>query len=140
MAHLAFDGLYRAASDLIKSRHRARAHELAAAVMGASGKIYTAVNLDCFSRTAAACAESSAIAMALTAGENSISAILTVRYHNESSVDPSLVSPCGRCRELISDYGKDATVFVPDETGGPQTCKIHDLLPNRYAKQGKRNG
>lgn len=135
----AFQPLRAAAADLIKSRHRARAHELAAAVMGASGKIYAAVNLDCFSRSSSTCAESGAIAAALSAGEAAITAILTVRYNADHGAEPSLVSPCGRCRELIADYGKDAIVFVPDHHGGHTAETIGALLPNRYAKQGKNS-
>jgi len=132
-----FQTLHRAAADLIKSRYTPQRHVIAAAVMTASGKVYSAVNLDSYLRRAAMCAEAGAIAAAMTAGEREITAILAVR-HDEGIAAPQLVSPCGICRELIADYGPDAMVFVPDVNGAPKAHNVAELLPNRYAKQGKQ--
>ncbi len=131
-----FDILYQAAADLISARHRPGIHSVSAAVMGTSGKIYTSVNLDCYLRRAGVCAEPGAIAAAMSAGETSITAILAVR-HNAETGKAHLVSPCGICRELIADYGPDAEVFAPDHASGAHKYSIQELLPNRYAKQGK---
>ena len=133
-----FNELYKAAADLIKSRHKSMMHTVAAAVMGASGKIYASVNLDCYLRRAAVCAEPGAISAALSAGESYITGIVAVRYDAAKEEAPWVVSPCGICRELIADYGPDADVFVPDENGCEHAVTIHELLPNRYAKLSKR--
>lgn len=74
----------------------------------------------------------------MTAGETGIKAILALRYDPERG-EPWLVSPCGVCRELILDYGDGATVYIPDGHGGAQTMHIDDILPNRYAKEGKQH-
>ena len=132
-----FNDLYQSAAALIKSRYAPRKHVIAAAVMGGSGKIYSAVNLDSHLRRAAVCAEGAAIAIAMSAGEEKITAVLALRYDPETG-EPWVVSPCGVCRELILDYGQDAAVYVPNGANQPNVMIASDLLPNRYAKQGKR--
>lgn len=136
-----FEILRKVASDLIEERYEPKRHVIAAAVMGASGKIYTSVNLDSYLRRAAICAEAGAVAAAMTAGETGITAILAMRHDRDGSPQhqqPQLVSPCGICRELIADYGLEGTlVFVPSENKDFSAETISSLLPNRYAKQGK---
>ncbi|HCM84337.1 MAG TPA: cytidine deaminase [Alphaproteobacteria bacterium] len=133
-----FAALRDAATQLIQARYEPKRHVIASAAMGASGKIYTAVNLDSYLRRAAICAEAGAIAAAMTAGEKSITAILAMRHDREFDHSiPQLVAPCGICRELIADYGMDATVFVPSENKDFSAETVSSLLPNRYAKQGK---
>lgn len=133
-----FNQLFQSASELIKERYQPRRHVIAAAAMGNSGKIYTSVNLDCYLRRAAVCAEGAAITMAMSEGEGGIKAILALRYDPERG-EPWLVSPCGVCRELILDYGEGATIYLPDGHGGAQVMTIADILPNRYAKEGKQH-
>ncbi len=130
-----FDELHRAAAELIMARYAPRRHVIAAAVRGGSGQIYTAVNLDCHLRRAAVCAEGAAIALAMSAGEEKITAVLALRYDPEVGA-PWIVSPCGICRELILDYGEGAQVYVPN-AGGPHAAAAEALLPNRYAKMQK---
>jgi len=129
-----YDALYEAAAALIKQRYAPRKHVIAAAVMGASGNIYTAVNLDCHLRRAAVCGEGAAIAIAMSAGEERIKAVLALRHDPKQSKDLWVVSPCGVCRELIMDYGPDAAVYMPDQQDGAHTMSSEALLPNRYAK------
>jgi len=130
-----FQELHTAAAELIMARYAPRRHVIAAAVRGMSGKIYTAVNLDCHLRRAAVCAEGAAIALAMSAGEEKIKSVLALRYDPEVGA-PWVVSPCGICRELILDYGDHAQVYVPDQHG-PHAAAAEELLPNRYAKQAK---
>ena len=138
MSDSLYHALYDAAADLIQQRYAPKRHVIAAAVQAASGKIYTAVNLDSYLRRAAICAEAGAIAAAMTAGETAITAILAVRHDMEvGDAGPQLVSPCGICRELIADYSKEAIIFVPNAHDNFTAETISALLPNRYAKQGK---
>ncbi len=129
--------LYQSAHDLIKARYLPKKHVIAATVVGGSGKSYTAVNLDSHLRRAAVCAEGAAIAIAMSAGEEKITDVLALRY-NPDTDKSCVVSPCGVCRELILDYGEDATIYVPDDNGDPKAVTASGLLPDRYAKQGKQ--
>lgn len=133
--------LIQAARAAIEKQYKPRVHVVGAAVRGASGKIYTGINLDCSLRKAAICAEAVAIGIAISAGERDITEIVAVRHPEECPVDDPhcilVVSPCGFCRELIADYGPNAEIHVPHGPEGQITIGIQALLPHRYAK--KRN-
>jgi cytidine deaminase len=42
-----------------------------------------------------------------------------------------LASPCGMCREMISDYGPNSMVIVQTDNG-PETVPISELLPLKF--------
>ncbi|MCR5264399.1 MAG: cytidine deaminase [Clostridiales bacterium] len=67
---------------------------VAAAVMSASGKIYTGVCVDTCSALGI-CAERSAIFSMITAGEQEISKVLALMTDGRTG------APCGACRELM---------------------------------------
>ncbi len=131
MLPVAMIELTTAAQTLIATRFVPQRHVIAAAVRGLSGKIYSAVSLDCHLRRASVCAEGAAISTAISAGETGITAIAAIRQRETG--ESYVVSPCGICRELITDYGPDADVVVP-AFPTDKIAKIGDLLPDRYAK------
>lgn len=67
---------------------------VAAAVLSASGKIYTGVCVDTCS-TLGICAERNAIFQMLTQGEHEIKRVLAVMTNGKTG------APCGACRELM---------------------------------------
>ena len=70
------------------------AGEVAAAILSASGKIYTGVCMDTCS-TLGICAERNAIFNMITCGESQISKVLAILP------DGTTGAPCGACRELM---------------------------------------
>ena len=63
--------------------------------------------------------------MAAVDGDSDIEIIVAVdRLGN-------VISPCGMCRELISDYAPDAGVIVPSGQG-EAIVPIAELLPIKY--------
>src|SRR5215208_2309862 len=94
---------------------------VASALETASGSVYTGVCID----TACSlgfCAEHSAIAEMLKARESEIRMIVAVM------ADGSIVPPCGRCRELISQVNtrNKGTVVI---LGHDRTVRLSELLP-----------
>lgn len=91
---------------------------VAAAVLSASGKIYTGVCVDA-ACTLGICAERNAIFSMITAGEQEISRVIAIDSGNA-------VPPCGACREFMAqlmpgkyhrieimmDYGADRVVTL----------------------------
>ena len=69
-------------------------------------------------------------------GEAGIDSIVAVRIFRRPSgnLNISVVSPCGACRELISDYDRNARVIVPGQDG-PTIVSIGELLPNKYSRE-----
>jgi len=132
------EDLIKKAGDLIKKRYRPGFHEhhtvVAACVLSKSGKVYTAVNAGTYQPSIATCAEIIAIGMGNTAEKDfEIDTIVAMR-----DVPPYPISPCGKCREYISDYGPRAKVVMPaDNKKGWEVAKIADLLPGKYVKKEK---
>jgi len=108
-----------------KLSNTAEAGDVAAAVLSASGKIYLGVCMD-VACGIGFCAEHSAIAAMVTAGENKIEKIVAI---NRRGVLP----PCGRCRELIAqicDENRDTQIMVADG----EIVPLHALLPHDWRK------
>jgi cytidine deaminase len=97
------------------------AGEVACALLSSSGNLYFGVCIDINSGIGF-CAEHSAIAAMVTAGESSISKIVAV-------CDDVILPPCGRCRELI--YQIDHANFSNTDIvlGENRTVKLKELLP-----------
>ena len=110
-----FDRLY------IKDRH-----EVAAALRTRGGDIYTGIHFEASVGFADVCGEVSAICHALAHGERDYEAIVAMWRTEEGVFE--LPSPCGRCCELISDFGKD-TWFIMGTPKHPFKLRIGELLP-----------
>jgi len=119
--------LIEAARTIIAQRFKEGWHHVGAALRTRSGRVFVAVHLEANVGRIAVCAEAIAIGMAAAAGDTDIEVIVGVdRYGN-------VASPCGMCRELISDYSSEAMVIVPGEQG-PVAVPIGTLLPNKYRR------
>lgn len=99
-------------------------HTVAAAVMDISGRIYKAANVYHF--TGGPCAELVALGVAATAGAKQF---LTIAAAGDRG--RGLISPCGRCRQVLLDHHPDIMVAVPT-AHGPRVRPILKLLPDAY--------
>jgi cytidine deaminase len=101
------------------------AGDVACAVLSASGNIYLGVCID-ISSGIGFCAEHSAIAAMITAGESSIAKIVAVWG------DDVVLPPCGRCREFM--YQIDSTNYTHTEVvlGAERSELLQDLLPHPF--------
>ena len=89
--------LYQAAKEAQNPRRISdyiTAGEVSAAILSASGKIYTGVCMDTCS-TLGICAERNAIFNMITCGESEIAKVLAILP------DGTTGAPCGACRELM---------------------------------------
>lgn len=119
---------------LMKERYCKEGHHsvVAAAVLTKSGKVFRALNAGTNQPSLATCAEIIAIGMANTDDPHmEIDMIVAVRDR-----DAYVISPCGRCREYIADYGPNAHVLMPaDNERGYTIEPITALIPNKYVKR-----
>ena len=115
------------ARELIAARFKKGNHHIAAALRTTSGRIYSGVHLEAYVGRIAVCAEAIAIGTAATAGDTFIETIVAVNELGE------IVSPCGMCRELISDYSPEACVVVL-RSGQPANVPVMELLPDKYSR------
>ena len=119
-----------AAEEAVRLRYRYGRHSVGAALRGASGRTYVAVNLDATVGRAAICAEAVALGEAVMAGD-AVDLVVAVRHPRpDEEGGPAVVSPCGLCRELLLDYAPDARVLLPDRGA----VKLRELLPSPYRR------
>ena len=127
------DLLVRLAKDLIRSRYEKKGHHsvVAAVLSTKKGNVYQALNVGTYQTSISTCAEIVAIGIAHTAEPDmEIDTIVAVR-----DVEPYVISPCGKCREYIADYGPKAKVLMPAKNKrGWTPMEIGKLLPLKYRK------
>lgn len=96
------------------------------------GQVITAPNLIADVGGLSLCAEPAAIAEAAKQPNRTIEAIVAL-YHMPGQ-EPKIVSPCGKCREIITDYAPNAHVILREPgTKKAFRVKAAELLPLKYA-------
>ena len=116
---------------IIRGAFKDARHKVGCAVRMRSGKVYTAVNLDTHVGRVAVCAEAAALGKAVSEGEDEIDTVVAVLQQSPDDNAPNVVSPCGMCREMISDYGPDSMVIV-QANDEPESLPIAELLPLKF--------
>ena len=126
--------LIEAARAILKARFRPGRHAVGSAVRTRSGRIHVGLNVECYVTRISVCAEAVAIGRASVEGDgDEIETIVAVRQASADDPQPRVVSPCGMCREMISDYAPGARIIVP-EGSGAEVAPISSLLPNKYVR------
>lgn len=115
------------ARKIIFDRFKENYHHIGAALRTKSGKVFSAVHLDANVGRIAVCAEAVALGMAAAEGDTDIDTIVAVDQEG------NIVSPCGMCRELISDYSPEALVIIK-RNQRTEIVPVLELLPNKYGK------
>lgn len=109
--------------------------EVGAAVRTAAGQIFSGIHFETAGGFANVCGEITAICCMVSAGYRDLDIVAAV--WRDSNGQHYLLPPCGRCREVISDFNPSAWVIVSamqnhwDVTAidRPSKVRITDLLP-----------
>ena len=121
---------------LIKKAEKARKRaytpyskfQVGAALLSTNGKIFTGCNIENASFGLAVCAERVAIFKAISEGSTKFEAIAVIGDTGKPC------SPCGACRQVISEFGKDITLIMANLKGDVKIKKIKELLPEAFDK------
>lgn len=110
----------------IRARDKAYApysgYAVGAALLGKSGRIYDGVNVENAAYPDSICAERTAIFKAVSEGERAFEAIV-VATENAGS-------PCGSCRQVMSEFGLDMLVYMVTPDGDiREETTVRGLLP-----------
>ena len=100
-------------------------YKVGAALLTSSGRVYDGVNVENAAYPTGMCAERVAIFKAVSEGEREFSALAVVTSNGGS--------PCGACRQVLSEFGVDTLVYLADEQG--QLCQetnVAELLPGAF--------
>ncbi len=101
--------------------------KVGAALLTKSGKIYTGVNIENSSFGLTNCAERTAIFKAISEGEREFETLVVVADTEEP------VSPCGACRQVMSEFG-DFEVVLTNLKGDIIQTSVNQLLPYSFDK------
>lgn len=77
-----------------------------------------------------------ALGKSISEGEHNFETFVAVAHpHPHENIENCwVVPPCGMCRELISDYGKETEVILP-YNGEIVKCNVMELLPEKYRSE-----
>lgn len=113
------------------------AFRVGAAVMTADGKIYTGCNIENASYPAGLCAERSAMASAISAGEHLFKALaVSGKLQGAEESSRRLVYPCGICRQFLSEFFSPETplIIAKSETDY-RLLALAELLPEGFTAE-----
>ena len=102
--------------------------KVGAAVLSVDGKIFTGCNIENASFGLAVCAERVAIFKAISEGSAKFEAIAVIGDTDKPC------SPCGACRQVISEFGEDIPLIMANLKGDLKIKKIKELLPEAFGK------
>lgn len=96
-------------------------YHVGAALLGESGVVYGGCNVENAAYPMSICAERAALTKAISEGEQKFLAIAVITKDGGS--------PCGACRQMLSEFGLDIDVIIADEKGKYTLTTTGDLLP-----------
>jgi cytidine deaminase len=100
-------------------------YSVGAALRTSSGRIYTGVNIENAAYPTGICAERVAVFKAVSDGETKFEVIAVVTQNGGT--------PCGSCRQVLSEFGMDTVVLIADGTGKlVKETSVADLLPGAF--------
>lgn len=112
------------AENLIRKR-KSRLSGVAAVLRTRNGKVFWGVNIEIeASAPCSICAEYAAIGTMVTEGEMEIETIVAVSLHDDGY---SVLPPCGKCRQFISEFGNPYVVV--EVKGKLKKVRLSELYP-----------
>lgn len=102
-------------------------HKVGAAIRTSDGKIYAGCNIENSSYGATLCAERTAIHKAISEnGQLTVTDVMVV-----TRADPPW-PPCGLCRQVIAEFGNNATIYTSNLEGKLEVFKMDEIFPQAF--------
>ena len=114
-------------------------YRVGAAVVTARGRLYAGANVENATFGATLCAERSAIAAMVAAGDRDPVACLVV------TAGPRAGAPCGICRQVLAEFSRDMPILLRAEGEGGRVVsrrntRLRALLPDAFGLATKPSG
>ena len=104
-----------------------------AAILTKSGNIYIGCNIETFNAEGLTCAERNAVANMVSAGEVSAGSEvidkIAVTCQIKKPVALRDISPCGACRQVITEFSDKNTIIIIDDEDKYPKFSTEELLP-----------
>jgi cytidine deaminase len=127
--------LVEAAREVLLRHYRPFWHTVAAAIRSRDGRVWTGIHLGATVGRLSICAEAIALGRAVMDGDGTIECAVALRHPKPEEIgqDIAVVSPCGACRENLTDYDPAALVIVRGPHG-LYKLPVRMLLPLPYQR------
>jgi len=102
-------------------------YSVGAAILTDDGRVFTGVNVENAAYGLTNCAERSAVFSAVTAGARRLVAV-AICTENAGS-------PCGACRQVMSEFAGDIPVWLSDGAGQVRETTLYTLLPDHFGPE-----
>ena len=100
-------------------------YTVGAALRTKNGRVYAGVNVENAAYPTGICAERVAVFKAISEGERDFEVIAVVTDNGGS--------PCGACRQVLSEFGLDTVVLIADGDGKlSKETTVRNLLPEAF--------
>ena len=108
--------------------------KVGAALLTASGKVYTGCNIENAAYSPSVCAERCAFFKAISEGEKSFAGIAVVGGRDGEVTDYFV--PCGVCRQVMAEFcGGDFAIIVAKSEDDYMLKTLDELLPCRFSSE-----
>ncbi|KFV72240.1 Cytidine deaminase, partial [Dryobates pubescens] len=95
-----------------------------AALLTATGEIFSGCNVENACHSLGVCAERAAILKAISEGHTSFKAMAIC-----SDMRDGFITPCGACRQVMREFGTDWDIYLTKADGTYIIKRLEELLP-----------
>ena len=100
-----------------------------AVVVAESGEVFTGANIENAAYPSSNCGEATAIHTAVAAGVRKIDTLAVACI---DATDVQGAYPCGRCRQIMSEFGVETVLVAAGEGSEIREHTLDELLPHRF--------
>jgi len=120
---------------LIALAHKARKnayapyshYDVGAALLTASGQVFTGCNVENAVYPMCLCAERTAVVKAVSEGQREF-AVIAIATRNGGS-------PCGACRQVLREFAPHIRILLTDDAGTVRQYGLDQLLPDSFGPE-----
>jgi len=102
-------------------------YQVGAALLTASGQVFTGCNVENAAYPMCLCAERTAVTKAVSEGQREFVAIAIATRNGGS--------PCGACRQVMREFAPHLRVLLTDDAGNVREFTLDQLLPESFGPE-----
>lgn len=124
------ESLYRGARDAAELAYVPYSNfRVGAVVVADDGRVFTGANIENAAYPSSSCAEATAVNTAAAAGVRKIATVVVACVDAD---DIEGAYPCGRCRQIMSEFDVDSVLVTAGEGSEEREHTLDELLPHRF--------